>query len=481
MIQDTISLRTFIEATRKGVQRSSLVAFINFIEKQFGGSLVIDSAKLPFGRGDLLSLFGVAQKLIDAGVIVKYQPVFGYADEPLQYHWTAEYNIAIKNQAGGMSVEGDAEALTATLAEGLERYLWFAEHDFLVDTVHTSVSNMHRSARKFIDPESFVGFTKEQRTRNTKLTLKTDSVFLWTAGYSWTMRSTTYIPAQTIMSGSSGLYKDEPVILVPITTGLATWPTKEGAVLAGALEVIERDAYMITWLNQLPLPRLNIVQLALRRPSLAKLLETCARYGFIAQATRLPTDAPAYVVCASVEDESGMLPRFTIGLKAHRDLARAVEGALLEALRMHQNVRTRREKLGAFDLTRDKHSINHMDRTLYWAEPDNVDKILFLSGVPSDNIVPLEPWDDDSETAHLDRVVAWANKRKYDIVSVSLGASKKNVSPWHVEMVVIPQLQPMHQNEKMPYLGGSRLEEIPTLFGYTPLSKPFNDEPHPFA
>jgi hypothetical protein len=55
-----------------------------------------------------------------------------------------------------------------------------------------------------------------------------------------------------------------------------------------------------------------------------------------------------------------------------------------------------------------------------------------------------------------------------------------NVSPWHIEMVVIPELQPIHYSEDLPHIGGARLSEIPTRFGYTPRT-PFIEEPHPFA
>ena len=82
---------------------------------------------------------------------------------------------------------------------------------------------------------------------------------------------------------------------------------------------------------------------------------------------------------------------------------------------------------------------------------------------------------------HLARIVAWCNSRNYEFASVDLGCSKHNVSPWHVYLSIIPELQPMHQNEKFIYLGGDRLTSIPTQFGYAPRREPFADEPHPFA
>ena len=87
----------------------------------------------------------------------------------------------------------------------------------------------------------------------------------------------------------------------------------------------------------------------------------------------------------------------------------------------------------------------------------------------------------DSTEEHWVRVVEWAKGLRYECTSVNVGASRFNVSPWYIYMVVMPELQPMHQAERLIYLGGKRLREVPTKLGYTPAEKLFIDEPHPFA
>ena len=92
-----------------------------------------------------------------------------------------------------------------------------------------------------------------------------------------------------------------------------------------------------------------------------------------------------------------------------------------------------------------------------------------------------EPWERGSISEHLERIVAWCRSRGYELASVPFTKSKKNVTPWHIEMVVIPPMQPMYFSETLPHLGGKRLAEIPKLFGYKPYTPPFTEEPHPFA
>lgn len=481
MLEDTIPLSRILDAIHTGIVRDSLNAFIAFLEKRLNGRMVVNSDSIPYRRNDLLPLIAIAGKLREAGVIKNFYTFHKYPDEPLQYNWVVECATPDAHRAGGMSAESDEAALTAAIAEALERYLWFTQTDFHRKPLVGTVDDLVQRKVVYVDPTSFVGFTEAQRMGNPRLTITSQTTFHWTEGYSWTSAAPVYLPSQLVSSARIERTKPEPLILVPITTGLATWPTRVGAVLSGTMEIVERDAFMITWLNQLPLPRLPIDEIAAERPSLARLISRCRRYRITPHAVRLPTDAPAYAVCGSVTDDTGNAPAYMIGLKAHRNLARAVEGALLEALRMRQAARSNRETEGSWDESRDIHLINHLERTSYWTEPSHAKHMQFLTGLPQEILRPHESWDFDTDESHFARVLQWAKERHYKLASVALGTSKKNVTPWHVEMVVMPDLQPMHQNERYPYLGGVRLTDIPAQFGYQARRTPFNDLPHPFA
>lgn len=480
MIQNSLSLIDIIKKRQDGHYDEAICSIISFFEKQFNAKINIDASKIPYGRDDLIPLFAIAKKLIDGNIITGYSPSSGFNDEPLKYNWSARCAIEGNHSAGGMSAVSDEEALVSTLAEAVERFLWYKAIDFLKKPRHLSISEMEKITKNFIDPLDVVGFTEDQRRAHKNIDITPESKFWWTKGYSWTSKKDIYLPAQLASSCNNDLLRHEKRIFIPITTGLATWPTYEGAILSGALEIIERDAFMITWLNQLTLPQLNLSELAKKSNNLAKLIESCHRYGLEVSATRLLSDAPTYAVCASVKDARGHIPEMTIGLKAGNNLANNVEGALLEALRMRISVRNRRKKTGEWDDTMDVKTINHMDRVLYWAEPKYVPAMYFLAGTPNSDSLPKEVWDEDTKEEHLPRLIEWAQSKGYEMASVSLGASKKNVSPWKVEMVVMPDLQPMHQNERFPYHGGTRLQEIPKLFGYS-AKKEYPIIPHPFA
>lgn len=481
MLIDALPFTKILQSAGKGFETKAVGAFITFIEKRLSAEFLVNKDSIPNGRVDLLPLFKIATKLRSAGVITSFNQNFGYADEPLRYSWTVRCATPDRHMAGGMSASSDEDALVSALAEALERFIWFSDHHWLKHGERMSTKEVSRSGKSFIPPIRFAGFSPEQQALSKRLKLTDDSTFIWIQAQSVTKGKQVLVPGQIFLSGRDGQFKDEPMIRTPITTGLATWPTKEGAILRGVLEIIERDAYMIAWLNQLRLPRIALEKIAAGRPSLLNLIERCRQYGLEPRAIRLATDAPTYAVCASVEDTYGNAPGITIGLKAHYDLGRAVEGALLEALRIRQNIRRRLDSDGEWPDHKDPAHIDHMERAHYWAKPGRDQKLRFLFGEPTDKNDQLPEVTAQDDTEQMDAILAWARSRDYEMVTLSLGESKYNVSPWQVEMVTIPELQPMHQNEHYRYLSGKRLKEVPRMFGYEPLEKPYADEPHPFA
>lgn len=479
MIKDVIPFRELWSNLRPGIRGEAIASFISFIEKKTGAFVAYDASVVSSGDADLIELLGVAEKLKKAGIISSFSKMAQVPDEPPIFHWRVDFGEKHKSVAGGMSSENYGDALVASLAEALERYLWFEKTDYFMSPKVSSSEKMRHPA---VLPERFAGFTEEQKLRP-ELALTKDKEYLWIRGWSWTQDREIYIPAQII---SYAAYqagrrdRKEPTIRIPITTGLATYPDRIEAVLRGALEIIERDAFMITWLNQLSLPRIRLEELAHNQASLKKILASCKKYRIGVHAVRLITDAPAHAVCVITEDLTKNRPRIVLGLKAHQNIVSAVEGALLEALRMRRNIRDYLKRPPATWRTdKSVQEILHTERTLYWAEGDRDQNLRFMfSG--EEKTASSGVWEDDSPKQHLSRIVDWCKSRGYEMSSVSL-LSSQNPTPWHVEMVVMPELQPIHQTEKYPYLGGVRLKEIPELFGYEPRKVSYSEKPHPFA
>ncbi len=463
----------------ENVAEKALGYFIEFIEKRLGVSVIRPIRAFPYDRPDLGAEFLTADVLKEHGIIKNLSQAILFPDEPPIKRWWAICNDAANHSAGGASFRSDADALRSTLAEALERYVWTEARDRFVGP-RMSVAEI-ATRGQFIAPERFAGFSSEQRAADPALYIEPTSVFLWTRGHSLVTGKDTYVPAQTI-SGVRDIRmwgnKKEPLIRTPITTGIATWTEKKPAQLQGALEIIERDAYMIWWLNQLHLPRIAISNVCKNDTLLAEAVERCARYRLKTHVVRLLTDAPAFSICVVLEDTSNNAPRFAFGLKTHRSLARAIEGAMLEALRARAAYRTWATS-NVWDVRIPVRDIGHIDRIYYWGVPEHAQRLEELLAGPEQE-PQHEIWENDTAEEHLERIVTWCRNVGYEFVTVSLGTSSLNPTGWSVEAVVIPELQPTYLFEKVRSLGGRRLKDIPERFGFAS-RPPFTDAPHPFA
>ena len=476
MLRDVIPFDESPAYSGAGTRTRAIRSFVHFIEKKLGGNFYFDGQRIPYP--DIPPhVLKIAEDLREAGIIRGYYPSELPPDEPQVHRWHVPYGAGGPHDvAAGSSLSGRAAALVPALAEALERLLWREADDYFREPIKATWETLGEYA---LSPYRFEGFSEEQRAKHTRLTLRAGAEYLWIKGYSWTQKSEVAVPAQ-VMSGKHGSLvlqkKTEPLILYPITTGLATGETRDDALLGGILEIIERDAFMITWLNHLSPPLVNLRTLSAQSADVVHLLELASRYRLDIAIVLLPADAPTHAVCAVVRDAHGG-PEVVLGLRAHRQLAKAVEGAILEALRMRVTLRRRNRLI--LRQEKEKGRLFHLERAEYWARNGRYRALEFLTC--GNEATPEAPWERDAPREHLGRLLSWCRDRNYECISVDIGRSARNPTPWHVQMVVMPEMQPLHQDEHLPYLGGTRLREIPALFGYERRKELFVDEPHPFA
>jgi len=437
---------------------------------------VYDRAVIPFQKPELLDLFSVAETLHAAGVIQTIQLTESLPDEPPLYIWSAscvrDYAVRENLIASGISFDNERVALTTALAEAVERHVWASRVDYFAAQKKATAESMRRKRVAALDLERLVGLPQKSSP---------EQKFLWIRGDSLISKRPLWVPAQ-LVSGNPGVLTslNEPLLREQNTNGCAGGKTKEAAILQGALEAIERDAYMILWLNRLILPRINVEQLALRSASLSRLMKLCVRYRLIPQVIRMLTDAPTYALAVVLEDESGMTPNMSLGLKAHRDPAQAAEGALLEALRIRPDIRAMENETPK-EVQEQIADIGHFDRLRYWTKHNRAKGLAFLTAGPTVNLT-AESWESDTDEEHLARIVSWCREKGYECVSVSLTKSEGNPTPWHLERVIIPELQPLYLKEKNRPVDGLRVNEIPKQFGYLVEKEAHSsEEPHPFA
>lgn len=400
-----------------------------------------------------------------AGIVSGAARIIVPGSEPAFSAWGVVHSNE-RRIAGGLSADNDVRALIGGLSEALERYVWMKETDYF-DSPITARGSETRGDLGFVPLTAFAGFSEEH------IRSLDDTPLLWVRGTSLLSGNKMYLPANTVSAAHADT-AHEPLVRPSVSTGLATGPSSEFAALGGLLEIIERDAFMISWLNALPLPCLDPRELCASNASLGALIDRCDAAGVHIHAKRLVTDAPAYVIAAGVSGGRDPRPPMAIGLKAHRDAGAALEGALLEALRARL-VSRHADSMSNFH--NDPRDYRH--RLRYWNDPAHAHVLeAYMSGTIEQ--LAEEEWTRDTDAQHIARIVRWAASRGYECITVDLSHARANPTDLRIIMSVIPQLQPMHLDESQPAMHGARLTEIPQAFGYA-TRKGLVAEPHPIT
>jgi ribosomal protein S12 methylthiotransferase accessory factor len=140
------------------------------------------------------------------------------------------------------------------------------------------------------------------------------------------------LPATLAILKFSWRHKEER-FAPSLSPGTASGPTYVHALLHGLYELVERDAFMIAWLNRLACPRLEVQ--ALPTPGLRSSLARLRADGFEVTFVDLTTELGIPVVLAVIGRPPGDArgsEYLAFGLGANLSVNRALERAYIEAL-----------------------------------------------------------------------------------------------------------------------------------------------------
>lgn len=424
---------------------------------------------LVAGEPHLQEAFGVVKRLVDNGTIERITAIQSFHDEPRAYEFYG-------SGGGGIHFFDKESALWAAIAESLERRIWKSETDYFKNPATLTIAEA--VARGGLDPARFAGFSEHQRASLPNLSFTPNAALLWIEGLSHISGKSTLVPAHVVSRAWFGKAvieaRNEPYVRAPITTGLATGRTLEEAALRGFLEVIERDAFMVTYLNQLALPRLDLEELRKTDAHVGEVVSAFKRYRLETHAVLLLTDFNVPVVLSIVIDRTGKGPAISVGAKASFSLKDALMGALSESLAVRLSSR-RKEKVPL----PQKERFNRKERLAWWADPAQLPLIDPL--IRGSLVQPALEGEGGAMSARdqLEQLTQHCKNKGYEAIAVDLSSSTCNVSSLKVAFSIIPELQPLHLDETYPAFGGRRLTEIPREKGYEPRGSVFT-EPHPF-
>jgi ribosomal protein S12 methylthiotransferase accessory factor len=366
------------------------------------------------------------------------------------------YGAAIGAAAGsGIDLDDPALALRRAVSEAVERWVWRSVPAAHADPV---IGTAEAFGPEALDLERLAGWAPALRRRRARRPLA------WIVGEDLVRGAPRRLPAQLVSLARLPGAPREPELRPWVTTGVAAHPDPRQARLRALLEAVERDAFMITWLARRP-------GRPLRPGRLAPLLQRLRAQGLEVELARLATDAPAAVVAAAVRRRRGA-PALTVAVRASATLGEAALGALLEAYKGWWGLRASWSGAAPASPAGGPRA-----RARWWAAPGRWRWLQWLfSGLPA--VLPdAEGEPDPAET--LARLTAWLAERGYEGAAVELTPPRLRLAlGLSVVAVAVPELHPMHADERRPARWSLRLEEA---LGAAGRSRPANMLPLPLS
>jgi ribosomal protein S12 methylthiotransferase accessory factor len=378
----------------------------------------------------------------------------------------------VSESAGaGTSIE-DGEANLLALAEGLERYCAAVyEPDQLIRAPANELG------------EKALDLAAIPRCSETELLHpdcpliapnKTEAI-RWVPGLSLHDGKLVYIPACMVYTRAGYISPDER-FWRPITTGCAIHCSYEDALLNGLLEVIERDAISIIWLQRLQLPQIVVDDVPACLTDLWGRLKraSCAiEYTFFDATFDLGIPTVYGVQTSRTEEHLTTLVSCATALDPAEALGKVIREMASLRVAFRQPRRPPDDPKNCNDV---------FDGAAYMARRSNRSGFDFL--LTGKRTIRL------SEMIRIDRTRAaglkWVLRRLkecgMEAYAVDLSTDEAIRAGFRAVRAIVPGLQPLSFCHRARYLGHPRLYDTPVQMGYPSYAESdLNPWPQPFA
>lgn len=447
--------------------------------------------RIRASRTGELSEARLTELYVDAetGVVA---PPSGLRDSmvPLAEAVLAEYGY--RGEAGFGRTRDFASCRATAVAEALERlggqWPWGKR-----TTVRGSYAELAGDA---LDPRSFGLFPAEryQEPDCEYQPFTEDAVVSWVWAYSFRQGRPVLVPethAYYRTPWRPGARPDKPFTF-EISNGCALGGSVEEAILHGILEVVERDAFLMTWYARMPVPEVDLARAP--DPRIGLVAERIRRTGYRVRAfdMTLAEAIPAFWVLAQDTTGDDARPKVVCTSGSALDPVAAVLTALgeLAPIVEQEQARYPAEAERARRMAADPELVRIMtDHSLCSATPEAFDRFSFLLGEDRvtgwEQLLGRAPWPfradlRDDLTEAVGRMLAGG----MDVVVVDQTSPLHRAAGLHCVKVIAPGALSMtfgHRNRRIT--GLPRLREVPHRLGHAPrplTDADINPHPHPF-
>jgi len=293
-------------------------------------------------------------------------------------------------------------------------------------------------------------------------------LYHWSEGWSLLTREPVFVPTLQV---SLGYRPDDPSQLVslPHSTGLAAGDTFEAATLSGLCEVLERDAFMVTWCRRLPAAVLSFPPNGW--PEVAERQRRLAQCELDLRLHALMPEVPPAKVMALLFDRPGGSVPVACGLGASVEPGRAAAKAIDEAVQSRRSLLLTVTQASPCIPERPEDVRSLPDHLTYYLQPERLQAFEFLFSAPTCPPTALNPIGGGTPGETLNRLVNTLGNRGYEVICVDLTTPDVAEAGFRVVRVIVPGLIPLTHGHAMRPLGCPRWQQFPGEL--TPFPHPF--------
>jgi ribosomal protein S12 methylthiotransferase accessory factor len=369
----------------------------------------------------------------------------------------------------------DEQAIFSAVGEALERYC-----GSIIDRRQLIVSNYEDLGEGAVPPQVFFSFS-EQQYADPNFPFPTFDPTMqtsWVTALNLRTKEPILMPAASVYLNFCSNHLGDCIL--PVTTnGMASGPSVEFAAYRGLCELVERDAFIITWLNRLPVPRIDFQHKQGIETAIAR---NYARFGIELMAFDFTTDTQIPVIAALAIDRSGQSPALVSGLGCDLDGATALRKAIFEVCQARPHDISRMASGDGLNLYQYEDIQDLKDHSAFFYTTARLGELDFLlHDQQRRNIEDLQTYTITSELEKLQSVITKLNKVGAEAYLVDVTTPDIASVGFRVVRTLATELVPIYFGYGQEPLGTRRLFEVPERLGYGSRHTPddLNPCPHP--
>jgi ribosomal protein S12 methylthiotransferase accessory factor len=431
-----------------------------------------------------MNLFDMVDYLVDekVGVIHSVHELPREAGAPKFFHFYAEAcnTSAFCNQknfssTGGASAERGL-AMAKAIGEAVERYC-----SAIYDASEFTLSSFEGANVQSVAPDQFALYNQEQYALPAfpYVPFTNATPIRWVPTIDLRTKETWHVPAAMVFMPYSF---DEPLGEGPITqrisTGLACHSSFGAAAVSAMCEVIERDAFTITWQARLSRAQIRLTTLSERNRELVARFE---RTGSSVTLLDLTMDHGIPTILGVLRGQTFDAPALVFAASADPDPEEAVRKSLEELAhtrRLSQELTVRRspfvpvagyENVGSQD-----------DHVHFYCDYDRVALAEFIfSSEKYIDFSDIENLSTGNAEKDLQMIVKKINVVGHKALLADLTTPDVAELGLTVVRALIPGFHPLFIGHRFRAKGGSRLWEVPQKLGFPGITRESGDNPAP--